>query len=91
MLPPRQKEVLDFIVSFMRANDGVSPTPPEIGDSIGNTNKTPTFYILKQLELRGYIRRLHRKVRAIEVLRESPAKPIPIYDAATPQIRGYVS
>lgn len=81
-------EVLLFIEAYLRKTGGVSPSQAEIARHFGLTSRgSATFNALKTLEARGKIRQLRGARRAIEVLQS----PIPIYDAATHQIRGYVS
>ena len=91
MLTHKQKQVLDFIVDYQRDNDGLSPLQPEIQAALGFSSRSRVFYILNSLQERGYIWRAPHQQRGIEVRRTAPAAPIPIYDAATHQIRGYVS
>lgn len=81
-------QVLCFVQSYLRQTGGVSPSQTEIAKHFGLTSRgATTFRALKALEARGYIRQHPGAKRAIEVLRP----PIPIYDAETHQIRGYVS
>lgn len=93
MLTPRQKETLDFIVRYQRENGGVSPCLTEIGAALKIASKGPVHRLLTQLEVRGFIVRAKCKQRWIEVLSvpEKPApKRIPIYDARTLKLRGYL-
>ena len=92
--PRRQKveldvtQVLVFIEAYLRKTGGVSPSQSEIAKHFGLTSRgSATFNALKALEARGKIRQRPGARRAIEVLQS----PIPIFDAATHQIRGYVS
>lgn len=89
---PRQTldpmRVLAFVTDYLKRSGGVSPSQDEIAVAFGlKCRGCRTHTALKRLEDLGFIRQLHGSRRAIEVLRA----PIPIYDAATHQIRGYVS
>lgn len=90
MLTRRQNDCLQWIVGFMRLNGGVSPTMDEIRDGLGLDNKGGAHRMIKALEERGFIARMPRRARAIEVLRTAPSPRIPIYDADTLQLRGYL-
>ena len=91
MLTPRQKECLDFIIRYQRESGGVSPSVVDINLATGSVAKSGNGHrFLQDLEERGFIRRLPFKARAIEVLQASPSKPIPIYDARTLQLKGYL-
>lgn len=85
MLTRRQKQCLDFIGRFQRETGGVSPSFTQIMSAMNIASKSHVARLLAGLEANGSIRRLARKHCAIEVI------SIPIYDAQTHQIRGYVS
>ena len=66
MITPRQRDLLAFISS-----QKTCPSFREMGRALGypETNLTaPIWHLLKQLEVRGYIRRLKNRNRAIEVI-----------------------
>lgn len=92
MLTRRQRDVLVFIEAYQRREGGVSPSCEEIAKGVGSKSKGRASQILRDLEFRGFIRRLKHRNRAIEVLKSPPPgiARIPIYDAQTHQIRGYV-
>lgn len=92
-----QTRLLAFIESYQRQSGGVSPSFKEMQDATGRGSYGGLTRSLDRLEAQGFIRRLPNKRRAIEVLRLSlPKQPpfagaIPIYDADTHQIRGWLS
>lgn len=65
-----QREVLRFICGYQLAHDGVSPSLAEIREGCGycKSSKSQVSRVLASLEQRGWIRRLKRRARAIEVL-----------------------
>lgn len=74
MLTKRQRECLLFIQDHQADHGGVSPSVREIAAAMSETACIETANnLLRGLEARGFIRRLPRRARAIEVLR-----PIPI-------------
>ena len=98
MLTSRQRDVLVFIRAYQQRTGGVSPSCDNIAEGIGLISKGNVSRILTALEERGFIRRLSGHCRAIEVIRTAPGgkEPptstgkIPIYDADTLKIRGYL-
>lgn len=50
-----RKKVFDFIVSFKRENDGLSPTVREIMDACNIPSSSNTTYILDELSRNGLI------------------------------------
>lgn len=90
MLNNRMRRALTAIVNYQRATGGVSPAGSEIATAMGMTSKGRVSQILSELERAGYIRRISGRSRSIEVLRTGDTT-IPIFDADTHQIRGYVS
>lgn len=92
MLTRRQRDVLVFIRDYQNREGAVSPACTDIAEGLGIVSKGNVSAHLTALEQRGYIRRLFGRARAIEILKPpTSAVRIPIYDAATHQIRGYVS
>ena len=67
MLTVRQHDTLAFIKAFDAAN-GVSPTFQEIAEGIGLRSKSGVHRLVSGLEERGFIRRLHYRERAIEII-----------------------
>lgn len=69
MITERERAALAFIVAYQRDSGGVSPRLEDIGAAIGERSKGRTiFNLVRGLELRGFIRRLPRRARSIEVL-----------------------
>ena len=71
-LTHRQADLLAFICGFQRAK-GYSPSGDEMCVALGTTSKSSMQGLLAGLEERGVIRRLHHRVRAIEVLAPPPS------------------
>jgi SOS-response transcriptional repressor LexA len=79
-LTARQSELLEFIRARVAAK-GVAPSFQEIGTQLNINSKSVVFGLLEQLEIRGVIRRLKGRARAIELLvagdDEYTIRPIP--------------
>jgi len=70
----RQSEVLQFISEFLNEH-GYSPTLEEIAHHFGMTSLNGVYKHLKGLEERGFIRRLNKHARSIQVIeRETRAR-----------------
>jgi repressor LexA len=65
-LTKRQKEVLDFLVSFMNKN-GYSPSFEEIARSLKLTSLATVHKHISTLERKGFVRRGYNQSRSIEV------------------------
>ena len=65
-LTTRQKEILDFIRSFIAAN-GVSPTHREIREEFGYSSYGTVHKHLKLLEEKGYLKRNWNQKRGVEL------------------------
>lgn len=63
----RQKAVLDYIKDFL-AERGYSPTLEEIADHFQMASLNGVYKHLKNLEERGFIRRLSNQARSIELV-----------------------
>jgi len=72
-LTPRQQKVLDFLISHIHSM-GYPPTVREIGAHLGISGPKGAKKFLDILERKGYIRRLSRSSRAIEVLHIPPVQ-----------------
>lgn len=73
MLTKRQRECLLFIQDHQANHGGVSPSVREIAAAMSKTACIGAAgNLLRGLEARGFIRRLPRRARAIEVLRPIP-------------------
>ncbi|MCA9346777.1 site-specific DNA-methyltransferase [Candidatus Saccharibacteria bacterium] len=66
MLTYKQKEVLEFIISYQNDNK-VSPTIQEITDFIGVNSLSTTHQHLESLEEKGFIKRHKKQARSIEI------------------------
>jgi len=66
-LTKRQKEVLDFLVSFLN-KQGYSPSFEEIARSLKLTSLATVHKHITTLERKGFVRRGHNQSRSIEVL-----------------------
>jgi SOS-response transcriptional repressor LexA len=71
-LTPTQRRLLDFIQRY-QAENGIAPTFAEMQLAAGQSSKSGVFRLLISLEERGYIRRLHGRARAIELLNPGQA------------------
>jgi repressor LexA len=98
MLTKRQRECLTFIESYQTRHKGWPPTMDELAVGLSLKSKgAGTDQLLRQLEDRGYIRRHRHSNRSIEVLKSAGGKQppfkgaIPIYDARTHEIRGWLA
>jgi repressor LexA len=69
MLTTKQDELFQFLKKQM-AGSNVSPSFLEMKEAIGAKSKSSVFQLLKNLEDRGFIRRIPRKSRAIEIIKK---------------------
>ena len=65
-LTKRQKEVLDYLVSFINKN-GYSPSFEEIARAMKLTSLATVHKHLSTLETKGFVRRGYNQSRSIEV------------------------
>lgn len=70
MLTAPQRKIMVFIQAYI-ARHGVAPTCREIGMIYGYSQANALRH-LQNLEAKGFIRRLPRMARALEVLRPVP-------------------
>ena len=68
MLTQRQHQLLQFIQGYL-GNHGVPPSFEEMRDALKLKSKSGIHRLITGLEERGYIRRLHYRARALEVIR----------------------
>ena len=68
MLTNKQYELLMFIHERIR-EAGVPPSFDEMKDALGLKSKSGIHRLITALEERGYIRRLEKRARALEILR----------------------
>lgn len=73
MLSHGQHQTLLYIQDYISLTGGVAPTISEIASHFGHKSKSSSHRNVSQLVSRGYIRRLPRASRAIEVIQ--PVKP----------------
>lgn len=74
MLTPAMHKLLSYIQAYQAVHGGVAPTIAEMAEGLGVASTSHAHRVLVKLEQRGYVRRLPREARAIEVLKR--AKPI---------------
>jgi len=67
MLTRRQKSLLDFLTARL-ATEKVAPTLADMAKAVGLSGPSSVHHLLKSLEARGFIRRIHNRARAIEIL-----------------------
>jgi repressor LexA len=70
LLTERQLTLLRIIEKRL-AETGVAPSYAEMRDALGRKSTGPVTSLVKALEERGFIRRLKRRARAIEIIRPS--------------------
>ena len=71
MLTKRMRETLEFIESEIARTGGIAPSLEQICVALGLANRSGANRLLVCLEERGYIRRLHHRARAMEVVKSS--------------------
>lgn len=78
MLTQKQKEVLDYLIHYQRINH-ISPSFDEIKEAVHLKSKSGIHRLVDALVERGYIAKLSKRARAIEILRlpESPSDRSP--------------
>ena len=82
MLTQKQHDLLIFLDKTFKET-GVCPSFDEMKDHLGLKSKSGVHRLLSELENRKFIRRLHNKARALEVLtipsqKEVPSNLIPV-------------
>lgn len=65
-LTPRQKELLDFLTSFIEVN-GYSPSFDEIATGLKLASLATVHKHISALERKSYVKRLHNQSRSLEV------------------------
>lgn len=89
MLTKRQLQCLDFIDREIRRTGGIAPSLDETAAELGLKSKSGAHRMIAQLEARGFLVRLGRRARAIEVLRRPDAPPAVTTDfAVLPSSKG---
>lgn len=74
-LTKRQREILDFIESFIHTS-GYSPSFEEIADFFGYRSLATVHEHLSNLERKGYIRRNYNESRSVEPLESARPKTV---------------
>jgi repressor LexA len=74
-LTKRQREILDFIESFIQAS-GYSPSFEEIAEFFGYRSLATVHEHLSNLERKGYIRRNYNESRSVEPLESARPKAV---------------
>jgi len=67
MLTPKQRKLLSFIERHIQDNEGVSPSFQEMAEAVGVQSKSNIHRLVCALEERGFIRRLAKRNRSIEI------------------------
>ena len=74
-LTKRQKEILDYIESFID-DRGYAPSFEEIAESFGYSSLATVHEHLSNLERKGYIRKSYNESRSIELVGRDTATPV---------------
>ena len=74
-LTKRQKEILDYIESFID-DQGYAPSFEEIAESFGYSSLATVHEHLSNLERKGYIRKSYNESRSIELIGRESATPV---------------
>jgi repressor LexA len=74
-LTKRQKEILDYIESFID-DRGYAPSFEEIAESFGYSSLATVHEHLSNLERKGYIRKSYNESRSIELVGQESATPV---------------
>lgn len=78
-LTKRQKQLVDYLEHYIREH-GYAPTLAEVGEYFGLSSLATVHKHLRNLEGKGFIKRMHNHSRALEIARdEAPAsRTIPL-------------
>tara|TARA_Y100001970_G_C14224599_1_gene854797 strand:- start:1432 stop:2070 length:639 start_codon:yes stop_codon:yes gene_type:complete len=71
MLTKKQKELFEFLKSYIAAND-ICPSFEEMKGAVNLKSKSGIHRLITSLEQRGYIKRIKHKARAMEITRDLP-------------------
>jgi repressor LexA len=74
-LTKRQKEILDYIESFIE-EQGYAPSFEEIAESFGYSSLATVHEHLSNLERKGYIRKSYNESRSIELVGHDTGTPV---------------
>lgn len=75
-LTSKQRELLEYVDSYIKESNGVSPSYNEMRDALKLASKSGINRLMNALVERGFIRRIPHRARALEVVR-SPGAPAP--------------
>ena len=70
MLTKKQRDLLSYLVTYARENEGMSPSYREMSAALGFKGKSQIYALIARLEVRGFVRKSPHRARGIEVLRE---------------------
>ena len=70
MLTKKQKELFDFLKSYISENE-ISPSFEEMKEAVNLKSKSGIHRLITSLEQRGFIKRLKHKARAMEITKRS--------------------
>lgn len=84
-LTPRQTDVLAYLRAYS-AEHGFFPSYREIADALGIKAVSTAWLIVQQLIDRGYVRRLPRRERALELVDPTPDLSLATTDALWDEI-----
>ena len=87
MLTRKQYELLVYIDGYLGENK-IAPSYDEMKDAVTLKSKSGIHRLIKALEERGFIRRLPRRARALEVLKMPRGTPAEGETAADNVVRG---
>ncbi len=74
MLTKKQRDILTILTEYIEQH-GIAPSFDELCPATGLKSKSGIHRLLSGLEERGYIRRLHNRARAVEILRCADGSP----------------
>ncbi|MDP3964672.1 MAG: winged helix-turn-helix transcriptional regulator, partial [bacterium] len=72
-LTKKQKEILDFIVEFMKVNE-YAPSYREIGEHLGLSSPATVAEHVRSLEDKGYLKLQEGRARSLELTRSTRFK-----------------
>src|SRR6266851_3356451 len=73
-LTKRQKQMVDYLENYI-GEHGYAPTLAEVGEFFGLSSLATVHKHLRNLELKGFIRRMHNHSRALEIADRGAASP----------------
>jgi repressor LexA len=79
-LTKKQRQILDYVESFVESN-GYSPSYEEIADHFGYNSLATVHEHLTNLEQKGFLRKNYNKSRSLEIVRadlHAPALELPL-------------